>query len=202
MDMKTNAEEMEKWLNSPIPKRVINEWKKENKLKIKTEEEKTNRIIYSDCYLLWIEQFTLKNPCFSSDILLYSQEGITDEETDMIGDLHFLYEIIEDYANRNTLPAFNCYHGQYYKISYNNICYKIGVISGQGTHFFTRRVNTENKDNFIDFNIIMKERVSHDNKKKKILKKKLFYPQVLWIVLLYILLLSTYTVNNFKVLKT
>ena len=173
MDMKTNAEEMEKWLNSPIPKRVINEWKKENKLKIKTEEEKTNRIIYSDCYLLWLEQFTLKNPCFSSDILLYSQEGITDEETDMIGDLHFLYEIIEDYANRNTLPAFNCYHGQYYKISYNNICYKIGVISGQGTHFFTRRVNTENKDNFIDFNIIMKERISHDNKnkKKKILKK-------------------------------
>ena len=56
MDMKTNAEEMEKWLNSPIPKRVINEWKKENKLKIKTEEEKTNRIIYSDCYLLWLEQ--------------------------------------------------------------------------------------------------------------------------------------------------
>ena len=33
MDMKTNAEEMEKWLNLPIPKRVINEWKKENKLK-------------------------------------------------------------------------------------------------------------------------------------------------------------------------
>ena len=45
MDMKTNAEEMESWLNSPIPKRVINEWKKENKLKIKTEEEKINRII-------------------------------------------------------------------------------------------------------------------------------------------------------------
>ena len=41
-------------------KRVINEWKKENKLKIKTEEEKINRIIYSDCYLLWLEQFTLK----------------------------------------------------------------------------------------------------------------------------------------------
>ena len=60
MDMKTNAEEMESWLNSPIPKRVINEWKKENKLKIKTEEEKINRIIYSDCYLLWLEQFTLK----------------------------------------------------------------------------------------------------------------------------------------------
>ena len=33
MDIKRNAEEMEKWLNSPIPKRVINEWKKENKLK-------------------------------------------------------------------------------------------------------------------------------------------------------------------------
>ena len=66
MDMKTNAEEMEKWLNLPIPKRVINEWKKENKLKIKTEKEKINRIIYSNCYLLWLEQFTLKNPCFSS----------------------------------------------------------------------------------------------------------------------------------------
>ena len=105
--------------------------------------------------------------------MLYSQEGITGEEIDMIGDLYFLYEIIDDYANRNTLPAFNCYHGQYYKISYNNNCYKIGVISEQGTHFFTRRVNTENKDNFIDFNIIMKERISHDNKnkKKKILKK-------------------------------
>ena len=59
------------------------------------------------------------------------------------------------------------------KISYNNNCYKIGAISGQGIHFFARRVNTENKDNFIDFNIIMKERISHDNKKKKkkILKK-------------------------------
>ena len=54
MDMKTNAEEMEKWLNLPIPKRVINEWKKENKLKIKTEKEKINRIIYSNCYLLWL----------------------------------------------------------------------------------------------------------------------------------------------------
>ena len=43
MDMKTNAEEMEKWLNLPIPKRVINEWKKENKLKIKIEKEKINR---------------------------------------------------------------------------------------------------------------------------------------------------------------
>ena len=43
MDMKTNAEEMEKWLNLPIPKRVINEWKKENKLKIKTEKEKIRK---------------------------------------------------------------------------------------------------------------------------------------------------------------
>ncbi len=38
MDMKTNAEEMEKWLNSPIPKRVINEWKKEKLLGFSNNE--------------------------------------------------------------------------------------------------------------------------------------------------------------------
>lgn len=51
MDMKTNAEEMEKWLNSPIPKRVINKWKKDDRLKTTIEEEKISRIVYSDYYL-------------------------------------------------------------------------------------------------------------------------------------------------------
>lgn len=173
MNMKITAKEMDKWLNSPIPERVIKEWKKENDLKRKTELEKISRIVYSDYYLLWLEQFTLENPCFSSDILLYSNEEISDKERNMIEDLHLLYRIIDDYASGNTLFPFNCYNGQYYKISYNNICYKIGVISGQGTHFFARRVNTENKTGFIDFSIIKKERISNDtiNKKKKILKK-------------------------------
>lgn len=172
MDMKTNAEEMEKWLNSPIPKRVINKWKKDDRLKTTIEEEKISRIVYSDYYLSWLEQFTLKNHCFSDDILLYSQDEISDEERDMILDLHLLYIIIDDYADSNNLFAFNCNDGQYYKICYNDVYYKIGVISGQSTHFFARMVSTEDKDNFIDFNIIMKERISHDcaNKKKKILK--------------------------------
>lgn len=173
MDMKTNAEEMEKWLNLPIPKRVVKNWKDGNKLKTIREDDGISKIIYSDRYLLWLDQFTLKNPCFSSDILLYCQDQISDEERDMIGDLHLLYRVIDDYANRSNLFPFSCYNGQYYKISYNNARYKIGVIAGQGTHFFARRVRTDSRNDFIDFNVIIEEvkKRNSEKKKKKILKK-------------------------------
>ena len=106
-------------------------------------------------YISWLEKFTEKYSRFSDDSFSVKDKKITSTDLENSQNLSLLYEGIHNYAKENYIYAKQSYDfDNYYLIKYNNIGYKIGVMTGQGTYFFCERIN-EVTDEYIDFNDIL-----------------------------------------------
>lgn len=104
-------------------------------------------------YMDWLEKFTLENPKFTDNDLLYKNKNI--EDIDRINMLNSLYDLIENYAKQNYIYLYKIsdYSG-FYRIKYNNIGYEVGYLIGQETVYYCNRVNYID-NTFIDFNYII-----------------------------------------------
>lgn len=106
-------------------------------------------------YIEWLEVFTMTYSSFTDEKWLYYLENISESDNQEVKNLSFLYNEINLYARNNYIYAITCDFGNYYKIKYNDVCYKIGVLVGQGTVFFCDRIKLDNQRDFIDFNDLL-----------------------------------------------
>ena len=123
--------------------------------KFERREKSKRRIIENDNYILWLIKFTKEHPRFATDDWLYTPSLISKEDNENVTDLGLLFDIIEEYADKNFIPLFPTEWGGYYLIQYNGIGFNIEVASGQGTIFGVERLD-EVTPQFIDFKLIQK----------------------------------------------
>ena len=122
------------------------------------QQEKKNIVSNSE-YISWLENYTINHPNFTTEDWLYYPNKISDIDKEMVKKLEIFYGGIESYANKNYIYPSCFEYGVYYKIKFNNIGYKLSMVTGQGIRYFCKRVELENNDEFIDFNDIMNSKV-------------------------------------------
>lgn len=141
---------------------------------------KEKELTMNNEYVTWLEKFTQKHPNFSDEDWLYHPEKISEQDFKRVEDLKYFYGGIMGYADRHKIEANPCCFGNYYNVKYNNIGYEIGVMHGQGTIQFCKKVLLEdeiNEDKFIDFEEIINEQnkissnVLNENKENSEQKK-------------------------------
>lgn len=108
------------------------------------KKERINKILNSDEYINWLEQFTLEHTKFYNDSFFSSNQ-----QNQNIQDISLLYEIIENYAKDNYIATIPTVCGNYYEICHNNIDYQIGIMFGPETIYYCTRTNkTQNHISF------------------------------------------------------
>lgn len=118
-------------------------------------QELVKTLISNTEYILWLEKFTISNPSFADDSWLYQPEKISKEDSKRVDELSSFFEGIMEYVDRNFIPLGYDEFGGYVFIKFNNIGYKIGVMIGQGSVTYCKRVDISSNNIFIDFNDIL-----------------------------------------------
>jgi len=157
-----DIEEFKRYLETEKGKarmqKFIDNFKKSERIK----QNKIKLILEHDDYISWLKTFTMKYPDFSDDEWLYFPSEISKNDNENVNDLNLLYEVVENYANKNYIEPTLCDFGNYYSIKHNNIGYDIGILISQGTLFFCRRCDEDKY--FIEFRDIQTNKVQpHTN---------------------------------------
>jgi len=118
-------------------------------------QELPETLVSNTEYILWLENFTITNPSFGDDNWLYYPEKISKEDSKRVSELCSFFKGITQYADRNFIPFCHNDYDTYTFIKFNNIGYKIGIISGQGSFAYCERVDISSNNVFIDFNDII-----------------------------------------------
>ena len=128
-----------------------------NKIKecINERNEQIDNLMSNTDYIEWLNKFTKDKKGFSSDHWAYFPNEISSYDRKNVEELGLFYEGIDKYAEQNHLYPTPTEFGNFYKIRLNKHGYIIGVLVGQGTAFYCKRVPVKNKKEFIDFNDIM-----------------------------------------------
>lgn len=122
--------------------------------------EMNEKLVSSNEYMLWLEQFMSSRTGFLDDDWLYKSEEISKEDYARVEQLSCFISGIRSYAARNfiRLESDDDYDSHVF-IKFNEIGYEIGTFSGQGTVAYCHRVDISTDKNFIDFNDIMTNKV-------------------------------------------
>ncbi len=118
-------------------------------------QELAKTLVSNTEYILWLERFTSLNPVFKDDDWVYCSEEISEEDSIRVNELCSFFDGIAEYANRNFIPFCNNDYDSYIFIKFNNIGYRIGIISGQGSFSYCERVGISSDNFFIDFDDIV-----------------------------------------------
>lgn len=121
--------------------------------------ELTEKLVSNAEYMLWLEKFTTSNPEFTDDAWLYFPEEISKYDYEMVSMLQYFLDGIKRYAHTNYIPMEGDVYDYHFSLKFNNIDYKIGAVSGQGTYTYCCRENISTDKRFIDFNDIMTNKV-------------------------------------------
>lgn len=118
--------------------------------------EMNEKLVSSNEYMLWLEQFMSSRTGFLDDDWLYKPEEISKEDYERVEQLSCFLSGIRSYAARNfiRLESDDDYDSHVF-IKFNEIGYEIGTFSGQGTVAYCHRVDISTDKNFIDFNDIV-----------------------------------------------
>ena len=130
----------------------------EKKIDNKEKEEQNEdvkKIIFSERYIKWLNDFTKKNGGFTENDYLYFNDKISDIDKENVNKLNVLYETINNYAKKNYIAETPWEYGSFYRIKYDDNGYKIGAIYGKGIMYFCYRIPINKEDYFIDFKNIL-----------------------------------------------
>lgn len=118
--------------------------------------EMNEKLVSSNEYMLWLEQFMSSRTGFLDDDWLYKSEEISKEDYARVEQLSCFISGIRSYVARNfiRLESDDDYDSHVF-IKFNEIGYEIGTFSGQGTVAYCHRVDISTDKNFIDFNDIV-----------------------------------------------
>lgn len=126
--------------------------------KLKEEEKNIAQMTSNIDYMMWLEDFTIDFPAFTSDTWAYFPEMISENNHQKVAMLYLLYQAIEHYASKNYIYKTKCDFGDYYNIKLDNTHYEIGRLIGQGIIFFCCRKPFNKDIKYIDFNDIVNDK--------------------------------------------
>lgn len=165
-----NGERLLREINTPEGKENFKKWAEKYLAEEKEKNIKMKELLSNTDYINWLVNFTKKHTNFSDDDWLYFSEKIAKEDLERVNNLHLIYHGIEKYANENYIYPTECDFGNFYKIKLENIGFEIGMLVGQGTVFFCKRVQVIDSKDFIDFYDIINNK---KNKNATTIKNKL-----------------------------
>lgn len=117
------------------------------------KNEKSEKIISNNEYMLWLENFSSKHNNFCDDYWIKPNNNITEEDIQNVKNLSILFEAISNYANDNFIEPIYYSLGEYYYIKFNDTFYQIGIMTWEGTLFFCDKAKKCDKK-YIDFSDI------------------------------------------------
>lgn len=106
-------------------------------------------------YIKWLDSFTMKHAEFSDNDWLYFPENISSNDREQVENLDLMYDGIAMYARKNHIYPIRFDLGNYYRIQFDNVGYEVGLLEGQGSSFFCRKVEVNPEYEFIDFHDIV-----------------------------------------------
>lgn len=128
----------------------------EDYIKKQNEKEQNIKAMMSNTdYFEWLVEFTKDRDEFCDDQWLYFPEEICDTDLKNVENLSLFYEAIDGYASKNYYYPVDSEFGNSYKVKLNDLGFEIGILVGQGTIFFCKKISIENDNEFIDFNDIL-----------------------------------------------
>lgn len=116
------------------------------------KREHAKKLVSNDEYMRWLERFTEAYPNFCDDDWLYSPESLTEEDYNQVQELQYFFDGITQYALSNGINTKSIEYGFELFVKFNNIGYKIGIMSGQGTIMYVQRCEVPSEESFVDFN--------------------------------------------------
>lgn len=140
--------------------------------KLHAEREKAKQLVSDNTYILWLENFTNIYPKFTDDLHEHYPDKLSSVDCQNISDLYLFFQGIDNYASQNFIASETeeiGFENEYYLIVYNDICYQIGTVSGQGTFAYCDRIKTTS-EKVINFNDVI---ANKQQKNKKIITEKL-----------------------------
>ena len=108
--------------------------------KEKILKKRKEKILKSEDYLDWLEEYTEIKEKFTSD----------DSNDENVQSLEALYLVIEEYGEENYIFPSKTPFGCYYTVKYKDTNYNIGYMTGQGIFFYCEKTNEESQINFKD----------------------------------------------------
>lgn len=149
------TEKILKDMETPEGKARMNKWAEDYIAKEKVKSEKIKSMMSNTAYIEWLNQFTQNKDRFSDNDWLYSPEKISESDRENVEKLCLFYEGIGNYAQQNHIYPIPCGFGNFYRVKLNGFGFEIGILVGQGTAFFFKKVSLEDDKKFIDFNDII-----------------------------------------------
>ena len=105
-------------------------------------------------YIDWLVNFTNMGGGFDTSVLTYDGSKFNGIDKKNIENIETLYEVINEFAEKNYLVPHLVEFGNYYSIKYNDIGFYVGVDFGQGTSFYCTRLDEVEKD-AIDYKVLV-----------------------------------------------
>lgn len=117
-------------------------------------------------YIDWLVRFTSNRGGFDTSILTYEGSKFNDVDKKNMENIETLYEVINEFAEKNYLSPNLVEFGNYYPIKYNDTYFYIGVDFGQGTSFYCTRLDEVDED-AIDYKVLV-----HNDKLSETIRKE------------------------------
>ena len=115
------------------------------------KKDKIIKEVLTEDYIKWLLKYTYDREWIEDKTCDYEKEHL-DINKKNLSRLCILFEIVEDYAQKNYIsPLSVSPFSDSYRIKYNGVGFKIGVMTGQGTYFYCNRIEIENANEYIDF---------------------------------------------------
>lgn len=115
-------------------------------------------------YILWLEEFTKKNNHFTTESYIYYPRVFDSEESKKIEDLKIFYNNILSYGNENYIYPKTFDYGKYYNIKYNNIGYRVIILTGN-IRYSCHRIEINDENEFIDFDDVLNNKKTPERDK-------------------------------------
>ena len=126
----------------------------------KQRKKRIKRIKENPEYIEWLESYTEKYQCFTSDQFQFIKDKLDNDDKENTESLEALFIVIDEYAKNNYIPSNKDRFGYHYLIGYNSNVYKIGFICGQEAFFYCDKVSQKENAQIIDFNDILQNKIT------------------------------------------
>ena len=154
---------MEEKLKKLATEEEMNEFWKPLIEKDKKKRQRVLELVYNYDYINWLENFTKTHSSFADDDWLYFPENLSKQDYERVRELSIFYNVIKKYADKNYIyekqNIMESAHHSYNTIKYNGNIYKVGLVIGQGSYHYCKRID-EATDKTIDFKDIVENRKS------------------------------------------
>lgn len=123
-------------------------------------EQQTDAIMKDTTYVEWLVDFITEDTICMDDYV-YDSSEINETDKTNVEKFDLLYNAVDVYAYYKKIYPTEDRCDRFYKVRYNENGFKVGYFLGCGNVFFVQKIAFDNKNEFIDFNEVLRFRNQH-----------------------------------------